>query len=78
MNMLFPRYVWLTYSDEIGTLNINNNNINCGEGSLVEAIEGLFTLRSVGESQRGDGDHNNDNTLPQVRQVGGIMRILVM
>ena len=45
--MLFPRYVWLTYSDETGTL--VRNQSDCGERVLAGALTGLFTLRGVAE-----------------------------
>lgn len=46
MRMLFPRYVWLTYSDESGAL-LARDRPHCAERALDEAIDGLFTMNSV-------------------------------
>ena len=44
MEMYFPGYVWLTYSDETGAFQIHNTECALANS---KALDGLFTLRSV-------------------------------
>ena len=44
--MLFPRYVWLTYSDESGGLS-TSGKLQCDGRVYTESVDGLFTLKSV-------------------------------
>ncbi len=52
MKKLFPKYVWLTYSDELNALFSHNGSIQCDEGALAEAAQGLLTLGSVPSDAR--------------------------
>lgn len=49
-DMPFPRYAWLTYSDELEDL-VGSSRPQCEGGVDTQALEGLFTLRSVSSTE---------------------------
>ncbi len=67
MDMLFPRYVWLTYSDETGTL--KNTTCDGGGSSMDGALEGLFMLRSLTKNQSDDDDGGGDDLVDVSRRL---------